>query len=185
MAEPPRVHVIRVAIGARAIVPMTYLQRRLGMAVAGVASSLASIVLRCVESERLGYVPALEYFSGRAGMDADLFNLAVRAADVACEYVARETQDRLWPLFSNLHIENMHAHAFTLPRINLHQPDRLRDLVRHYAPTDVRLELVTASIERGPQSTGFERFASQKVVRSLRDCFDDITIANAILIEEK
>jgi hypothetical protein len=118
-------------------------------------------------------------------MDADIFSLAVRAADVACEYVARETQDRLWPLFSNLHIENMHAHAFTLPRVNLRHPDRLRDLARHYTPTDVRLELVTSNVERGPQPAGLERFAAQKVIRGLRECFDDITITNATLIEEK
>jgi hypothetical protein len=176
---------MRVAIAAHVVVPLAYLQRRLGMAVAGMASSLATKVLACVDAEHLGYVPALEYFANRDGMDADLFNLAVRAADVACEYVARETQDRLWPLFSNLHIENMHAHAFTLPRINLRQPDRQRDLARHYAPTDIRLELVTSNLERGPQAPGFERFASQKVVRGLRESFDEITISSATLIEDK
>jgi hypothetical protein len=172
-----------VALGARAMVPVTHLQRRLGMAVATAGNALADKVLACVHTEKLDYVPALEYFSGRPCMDVDVFKLVVRAADVACEYVAREAQDRLWPLFSNLHIENVHAHAFTMPRVNPKLPDAMAALIRHYSLNDVRLELVVSAFERNAVAEGYERFAAQKVIRGLRDSFDDITISSAKLMD--
>lgn len=183
MADVRGLHLTRVALGARAVVPVSYLQRRLGMAVASAGNALAGNVLACVQTEKLDYVPALEFFSGRSCMDVDIFKLAVRAADVACEYVAREAQDRLWPLFSNLHIENVHAHAFTLPRVNPRQPDAMASLSRHYALNEIRLELVVSAFERNAAAEGYERFAAQKVIRSLRDSFDDVTISSARLIE--
>lgn len=183
MADVRGLHLIRVALGARAVVSVSHLQRRLGMAVATAGSALAEQVLACVRAEGLAYVPALEFFSGRPCMDVNVFRLAVRAADVACEYVAREAQDRLWPLFSNLHIENVHAHAFTMPRVSPKQPDAMSSLARHYALNDVRLELVVSAFERNEAAAGYERFASQKVIRGLRDSFDDIAISSAKLMD--
>ena len=91
-----------------------------------VGEALTEQVMAYVQSQRLGYFPALAYFRALpAALEPELLDAAENIAWFTCNQARGEIQRKLRPVFSSLSVQSAQALAFTMPAVRPHQGDRI------------------------------------------------------------
>lgn len=176
MASPHTLGILPVRLTVEVVMASQRLEAMLSGPDRHIGAMLAERVDAIVRAEKLGYYPALDFFSARADIEADgLERLRHLAAEIR-KRVKRDVQTCLWPVFSSVQIERAQTLAFMLPRITLGQPDARDALARHYFPNRVRLELVLSTLDKQQRLEEVEKFTSQKAQRNLRDAFESVNV---------
>lgn len=178
------IEIIRVSFNLTVSVPMEQLQHEMGELVSNIGPSLAEQVQLYVDTEKLGYYPPLQYLQDQEALDPNLLSAAEHIATMVGELVRHHIRTQLREAFSNVEFEKIQCVAFSMPRVRPTDSDAFDALARHYSPNVVRLNLITASIERGGiNRQGYERLAAHKLKRWLDEEFETVEIGDARVID--
>jgi hypothetical protein len=101
--------------------------------------SLAEQVMRAVEEERLGYIPALDYFAHSSALERQLYDSARHIYSMVTYVVTRTVRADLREILGAIEIESAHPVAETLPRVRPGDAAAWQQLARHYSPQTIRL----------------------------------------------
>lgn len=184
MTDSRGIRIVKAALSVRVRVAMALLESRVGELAVGAGANLATRIDELVRREKLGYYPALEYFTQRDGIDRQLLAAFEQIALFVRDYAANETRTRLWPVFSQVRVVNTQSLCFTLPAVRITQSDALAALVRHYTPNLVKIDLLVSSLQQGGSIEGAERAAAQKADWWLRDSFESVELSDARIVAE-
>jgi hypothetical protein len=183
MSEGRPLLMTRIALTLRVRVAKSVLVEHLGKLGEQLGDRLAEQVERYVQSERPGYFPALNFFDDRSDVDPALLEAARRMAEVVGAYVARNIQDRLFPVFSSVSILQVKPLAYTMPHVAVSDPEAHKLLARHYHPNLFRVELQVSLLERNTPRRNRVQVAEQRVGWWLRDAFSGVDIVDARAVE--
>ena len=171
--------VVAMSASLRLVVAQSVLKQHFGGIALTLGHDLALAMQHAVREARLGYFPALDYFTDHPGLDRNLLSTAIDLAEVVQGYAQKEVRKNLIPIFSSVTVKRASSPAFTLPRVSCTQPDVLDALARHYYPGAVRLDLVVSSVERGPDMTLMDKITRRKLLWNLRDYFEQVEVVDA------
>jgi hypothetical protein len=144
-----------------------------------VGEELARQVAAYVQHERLGYYPALDYFRTIEEVDTDLLEAAESISWLVCGLVRDELRNRLRSVFSNVKFESVQTVAYTMPTARPGNSNALHDLVLHFTPDQVRVNLVASSIRRQDNNPEIAlKLAKHQICRWLKDRFSSLEITS-------
>jgi len=173
-----RISIVKVSMNVMVTVPSTVLEEGVGCLPQELGVQLAQQVYDYSEREGLGYFPPLVYCSEHKVVDPELLSLHQRVAGYACQFAAREVRIKVTPVFSNLRIEQVQSTAYAMPHMRVGHGDAKELLARHFAPDQVKMELVVSSLQRA-EFDGIEQLSAKKVRRWLERAFDAVDVAGA------
>ncbi len=179
MDNPRTLGVVQVALTVQVVIAVTRIEALLSGSDRQIGRTLAAHIDAIVRAERLGYYPALDYFSGHAGIPPTLLETHKDQAAQLRKRIKRDVQTRLWPVFSSVQIERAITLAFNLARVTPAQPDATEQLALHLFPNAVRLELCLGTLDKQHRLEEAEKFTTQKVVRNLRDDFESVNVTTS------
>lgn len=183
MNDERSIRVVKAWVSIRARVPSNLIGNRLGELALHAGPSVAQQIHAIAITERLGYYPPLPYFEDHPAFPPGLIAAIEETGRFVCDYVTREVRNRLWTVFSHIEVQRVHLTALTLSSIRPTQPDALRALTRHCTPCEVSLNLILASLQRGPATDGQARLVVQKVGWWLRDAFETVDVKCSRLVD--
>lgn len=157
----------------------------ISMTARDVGERLAEAVDARARSDRLGYYPALEYFENTGKLDDELIETA-RNMSWNNSKLARETiEKRLKPIFSSVKFQSIQTVAFNMPTIRPNNRDAFVNLVRHYTPDVIRVDLLVSMIRRenDRRRDGAEGYARKMMFRWLSESFENIEITSSKQVE--
>lgn len=174
------IEIMRVSLTLTLHIDMEQLKQEMGELVAAIGPNLARQVQAYVKSEQLGYYPALDFFSGRTGIDPNLLSASEHVASLVCDYARYQIKLQLREPFSNIQFEKIESLAFSMPRVLPSDTEALQKLSLHYSPNVIRAAISTSSVEKSDSNKeGYERRATHKARHWLEDKFESVEINNA------
>lgn len=179
----PKIHITRVTVTALLKIPESVLEAHLVASPTVVGEELARQVLDYAQRAKLGYFPALEYFENvDDAIEADLLDTVRGISWFVGNLVRRELQQRLRAAFSNVHVQDVHLVAFTMPGVRPSDPNALHHLTLHFTPDRVKVVMELSSVEKRPHMEGVEKLAVHKVHRWLDEHFEEVEITSATAV---
>ena len=174
-------HITTVAVALRARVPRAALMEHLPASPYTLGTDIAQQAHDYVMQVQLGYYPPLDFLKTQNVIAGYLFDAAQHIATVSGEYAQQRIMEKLIPVFSSVHFQALHIHAFSLPSIRPSQPHALDHLARHYTPDVVKCDLLLSMIQKQKLEQGLQHFASTTVERWLGEEFEDFEITSTRL----
>jgi len=151
-----------------------------------IGNELARQVHDYVSKNKMGYYPALDYFSneltGQDGLDPDLIDATESMSWLVCRLVRNEFQSKLRQVFSSVKFQAVQTIAYTMPAVRFGSANALHDLSSHYTPLSVKLELVLSRVSKGQGDEGAEEFIRNAIQRWLKDSFESIEVSSVVAI---
>lgn len=170
---------VTVRVGDDVVEPNT------GFSAQAVGHSAAAQVDEHVRNSGLGYYPAIDFYRDEpTAVDPALLDLLDELAGYCAAYARSELRRRLRRVFSVVEIGHMAAIAYTMPRVRRSQPDRLERLAAHYAPHELRCELLVTVIEKQLYA-GLEQAAGQRLLQWAGPAFEQVTVVECRLLPER
>jgi len=170
----------RVALSVRVEVYPADLDQHASASARAVGEALAAQVDAHVQTKRLGYYPALDYFSGQSAVvDPELLQSAEGLVWLASRLVRDEVRQRLRPVFASLRFDAMQGIAFTMPTARPGQAGAYEALVAHYTPNVVRMDLTASVMLRDDTHPDITGYAAQLVHRWLGESFGGIMVSSS------
>ena len=168
----------RISLVLRLTVPEEMLQRHLHASPVIVGEGLARVIDKYCREHRLGYYPAIEFFRQVPEINQGLIENAEQIAWVVSKVAREEVQSRLRPIFSSVKFQSVQTEAFTLPPVRPNNPSALEQLVSHYTPDTVRLELLVSMLRKNNDQRGdaAETYARKMIYRWLRGIFENVDV---------
>ena len=144
-----------------------------------VGSELALQISEYARNSKLGYYPALDFFTDQPGIiDRDLLDAADNLSWLATRLVREEVRRRLRPLFASMRFDAMQNLAFTMPTVRPGQPNAITRLTEHYTPNVVKLDLTASIMTRHDTGQDMKGHSSHQVYRWLKDHFQDVEVTS-------
>lgn len=137
--------------------------------------SLAEQVLRAVEEQKLGYVPALDFFADGTALERQLYDSARHLYRMVATVVTQTVRADLREILGAVEIDSAQPVAETLPRVRPGEPGARQQLARHYSPQTVRLGL-TGRPRAAACAGGDESGAREAVDARLRRHFATVEV---------
>ncbi len=178
-----RISIVKVSMNVTVTVTSTVLKEGVGCLPQELGAQLAQQVYDYSEREGLGYFPPLVYCNEHKVVDSELLALHQRVAGYACQFAVTEVRMKVTPVFSNLRIEQVQSTAYAMPHVRVGHGDVKELLARHFAPDQVKMELVASSLQR-TSFEGIEQLSAQKVRRWLDEVFDVVDVTGAHICGE-
>ena len=174
------IHVTKVSMTLDLKVPANDIEKHLPASPYVVGEQIAEQVLDYVNRSKLGYFPALDYFRDREDdLDKDLINAADNITWLVSNMVREEITRRLRGIFSNVKIESIHAHAFTMPSIRKNVNNLDHKLAIHYTPDHFKVALTLSSIRNHNDSETADVLAKKMVHKWLKDEFTSFNVTSS------
>jgi hypothetical protein len=151
-----------------------------------VGSELAGFVDRYCREHQLGYYPAIEYFRQVTEADQKLLDDAEQLAWDVSKKVREQLQSRLGPVFSTVKFRTVQTEAFALPPVRPGRSSAFEQLVSHYTPNRVRVELRVSLLRKDSDQRidAMEGYARKMVFRWLGDIFDDVEVTVSARLDQ-
>jgi len=177
----------QISLILRLTVPEELLQGQLDPSPARAGQELASVIDKYSREHKLGYYPAIEFFRQVPEIDQGLIEKAEKIAWTVSKVAREEVQSRLRPVFSSVKFQSVQTEAFALPPVRPNHPSSLEQLVNHYTPDTVRLELLVSMLRKDNDQRGdaAETYARKMIYRWLRGIFENVDVtASASVVEQ-
>lgn len=172
------IQILRTNLTLTVTLPLELLRREMGEPVLAIGPSLAGEIDHYVREHKLGYYPALDYFTRNEALDPDLMAAVEHVAVMVAEMAKRKVQVRLREPFSNVQFSNIQSVAMTLPRVRPNDANALPALTEHYSPNRIRMTVVTSSIEKaGINVQDYEKLAAHKLRNWLEPEFETVELS--------
>jgi len=154
------------------------LQQYLPCSASVIGKALAKASVEYVQQHKTGYFPAIDFFKTVDSVDPDLINSAEQVAWLVSK-LARETiQSRLRPIFSSVQFQSIQTLAFAMPKVRPNQKQALEQLVQHYTPDTVKIELLLTMMRRDSEADDdrAEPYARKMMYRWLESEFESVEV---------
>lgn len=177
-----QIHLNKIHISLRLRVPHEVLEKHLASSAEVVGHNLTEQVVDYVNRKKLGYFPALDFFQTEAVLDADLLDAAETIGWFACKYAREEILRKMRPFFSSISFQSVQAVAFTMPSVRPSQLNAWHDLLGHYTPDVVKLDLIASILKKNDRQDGLSNWSRQLFRRNLEDSFQDLEVLQTVAI---
>lgn len=153
-----------------------------------VGNELTEQIHEYVKDHQMGYYPALDFFAmltseGQGGLDLDLIKTAESLSWLLCRLVRNEFQTRLRQVFSSVKFQSVQTIAYTMPPVRYGANNALHDLLLHYTPLSVKLNIELSMISKQQSGEGVEMFVAKRLHGLLNDSFELIEVSNVVKID--
>jgi len=177
----------QISLILRLTVPEEILQRHLNSSPAKAGEELARVIDQYSREHRLGYYPAIEFFRQVPEIDQGLIENAEQIAWTVSKAAREEVQSRLRPIFSSVKFQSVQTEAFALPPVRPNHPSAQEQLVNHYTPDTVRLELLVSMLRKDNDQGGdaAETYARKMIYRWLRGIFENVDVTASASVAEQ
>jgi hypothetical protein len=168
----------QISLILRLTVPEEILQGHLESSPTKVGEELARIIDQYCREHKLGYYPAIEFFRQVPEIDKGLIENAEQIAWIVSKVAREEVQSRLRPIFSSVKFQSVQTEAFAMPPVRPNHPSAHEQLVNHYTPDTVRLELLVSMLRKDNDQRGdaAETYARKMIYRWLKGIFENIEV---------
>lgn len=175
-----------VSLILRLTVAETVLQRQLSASALKLGEQLAHVIDKYSREHKLGYYPAIEYFRHIAEVDQGLLDSAEKMAWFVSKLAREEVQSRLRPIFSSVKFQSVQTEAFTLPSVRPNQPSAFDQLVKHYTPDTIKMELLVSLLRKDDDLRGeaVEGYARKMIYRWLNGAFENVELTASMSLDE-
>lgn len=156
--------------------PPELLERHLPSSAEVVGEALTEQVVAAVKKHKLSYFPALDYLEQQGDLDEDLLDAVETIAWFACKLVREEVNKKLRGFFSNLSFQSVKCTSFAMPSVRANQLNAWHELVEHYTPNTVKLDLIASVLKKEERPKGLENWSKQLFRRNLENSFDKFAV---------
>lgn len=179
-------HITKVSMTLDLKVPANDIEKHLPASPYVVGEQIAEQVMDYVNKNKIGYFPALDYFRERDEvLDKDLINAADNITWLVSNMVREEITRKLRGVFSNVKIESIHAHAFTMPSIRRNSNNIEHKLASHYTPDHFKVALTLSSIRNHDDSETADLTAKKMVHKWLKDEFTSFNVTSTNIVNQE
>jgi len=148
-----------------------------------VGRQLAEQIDAHVQSESLGYYPALDYFQNENMLDQESLEVLDQLAWLATGLVQDEVRLRLRPIFASVQVQSMQAAVYTMPPVRPSQPGALERLAEHLTPNRAKFDLMLTLFRKVSGAEYLDSYIKRVVYRHLSDVFETVEIGNIKILE--
>ena len=131
-----------------------------------------------VRENKLGYYPALSYFSDTDAVEPFLLNAIDQVAEVVQRVSHLQLMEVLEPIFSSVSMKDIQNQVYSLPKIRLKDPLVIEKLNQHYCADTISFELQVSLIQRDSNTEFLEAKVKKMLMRWLTDVFNDVNITS-------
>jgi len=177
-----QLHFPKVSLTINATLPHSVIQNHVPGSVVDLGKIIAKNIDAYVGENKLGYYPALSYFTDTDAVEAFLLDAIDQVADVVQRLSEQGVLDTLTPIFSTVHIDSLRNRVYTLPTMRLKDRHVIEKLNQHYCADSVSFELQVTLIQRDENTDSLEGKVKKMVMRWLTDVFEEVDITSVRLV---
>ncbi len=169
-------HISKIHITLQITVPPKLLERHLPSSAEVVGEALTEQVVAAVKKHQLSYFPALDFLEQQGDIDEDLLDATETIAWFACKLVREEVNRKLRGFFSTLSFQSVKCTSFAMPGVRANQLNAWHQLVEHYTPNTVKLDVIASVLKKEEHPKGLENWSKQLFRRNLENSFDEFEV---------
>lgn len=162
--------------------PHGVLEKHLASSAEVVGHNLTEQVVDYVNANKSGYFPALDFFQSEPGIDPDLMDAAETIGWFASKYAREEIQRKMRPFFSTISFQSVQIVAFTMPSVRPSQLNAWHDLLDHYTPDVIKLDLIASVLKKNDRQDGLSNWSRQLFRRNLEGSFQELEVLQTVAI---
>lgn len=175
-------HISKIHITLQVTVPADLLERHLPSSAEVVGEALTEQVVAAVNKNKLSYFPALDFLQKQGDIDEDLIDATDTIAWFACKLVREEVNKKLRAFFSSLSFQSVKCTSFAMPGVRVNEINAWHQLVEHYTPNTVKVDLIASVLKKEEHPRGLENWSKQLFRRNLEDSFEKFEVINTSVI---
>lgn len=178
----PSLHISKIHITLKVKLPPELLERHLPSSAEVVGEALTEQVLAAVKKHQLSYFPPLDYLEKAGDIDADLLDATETIAWFACKLVREEVNKKLRGFFSTLSFQSVKCTSYAMPGVRANQLNAWHQLVEHYTPNTVKLDMIASVLKKEETPRGLENWSKQLFRRNLEGVFEDFEVTQTAVL---
>lgn len=143
-----------------------------------IGRALAEIAIQYETENKTAYYPAIEFFKTHNNSDPQLIESAEQVSWLVAKLVRETIQKKLQPIFSSVQFLSIQTLAFNMPKVRPNQADASEELISHYTPDTLKVELALTMMRHDSDhgDDWAEPYARKMIFRWLKAEFESITI---------
>lgn len=162
--------------------PHELLERNLASSAEVVGEALTEQVVAGVKKHNLSYFPALDFLEKQGDIEDDLLDVTETIAWFACKLVREEVNRKLRGFFSTLSFQSVKCTSYAMPGVRANQLNAWHELVEHYTPNTVKLDIIASVLKKEEHPKGLENWSKQLFRRNLENSFDHFEVIQTVVI---
>ena len=152
-----------------------------------IGAALAEQIHAYVKQKQMGYYPALAFFEmlieqGQGGIEHDLMDAAESMSWLLCRLVQNEIKTQLRHAFSSVKFLSLQTMAYNMPPVRYGSNNALHNLVLHYTPLSVKLDLELSMVSKQDSADGIDELIANILQRLLKDSFETIEVSSVVKV---
>jgi len=173
-------HISKLHITLQVKVPHTLLERHLPSSAEVVGEALTEQVIAAIKKHRLSYFPALDFLEKQGDIEQDLLDAAETISWFSCKLVREEVNKKLRAYFSELSFQSVKCISYAMPSVRVNQLNAWQELVEHYTPNKVKLDIIASVLKKEAQPEGLENWSKQLFRRNLEASFEQFEVIQSV-----
>jgi len=175
-------HVSKLHITLQVKVPHELLERHLPSSAEVVGEALTEQVVAAVKKHKLSYFPALEFLEKQGDIEQDLLDVTEAISWFSCKLVREEVNKKLRAYFSELSFQSVKCISYAMPGVRVNQLNAWQELVEHYTPNKVKLDIIASVLKKEAQPKGLENWSKQLFRRNLEASFEQFEVVQTVVL---
>jgi len=177
-----QLHFPKLSLTINATLPHSIIQQHVPGSVVDLGKIIAKNIDAYVGKNKLGYYPALSYFSDTDAVEDFLLDAIDQVAEVVQRLSEQGILDTLTPIFSTVHVDSLRNRVYTLPSIRLKDRNVIQKLNQHYCADSISFELQVSLIQRDGNTDSLDGKIKKMVMRWLTDVFEQVEITSVHML---
>jgi hypothetical protein len=175
-------YITKIHITLEVKVSHELLERHLPSSAEVVGEALTEQVINAVKKHGLSYFPALDFLEKQGDIEEDLLDATQTISWFACKFVREEVNKKLRAFFSELSFQSVKCTSYSMPGVRANQLNAWSELVEHYTPNKVKLDVVASVLKKQAQPKGMENWSKQLFRRNLEKSFDEFEVIQTVVL---
>ncbi|VAW69534.1 hypothetical protein MNBD_GAMMA09-2503 [hydrothermal vent metagenome] len=175
-------YISKIHITLQVKVPYELLERYLPSSAEVVGEALTEQVVAAVKKHNLSYFPALDFLQQQGDIEEELLDATETIAWFACKLVREEVNKKLRAFFSELSFQSVKCSSYAMPGVRAGQINAWHELVEHYTPDTVKLDVVASILKNEEHPKGLENWSRQLFRRNLEESFENFQVIQTIVL---
>jgi len=175
-------YITKIHITLQVKAPHELLERHLPSSAEVVGEALTEQVIAAVKKHKLSYFPALEFLDKQGDIETDLLDATETISWFACKLVREEVNKKLRDFFSELSFQSVKCTSYAMPGVRANQLNAWQELVEHYTPNTVKLDIVASLLKKEQYPKGLENWSKQLFRRNLEGSFETFEVIQSVVL---
>lgn len=175
-------HISKIHITLQVKISHDVLERYLPSSAEVVGEALTEQVVAAVKKHKLSYFPPLDFLQQQGDLEEDLLDATETIAWFACKLVREEVNKKLRAFFSTLSFQSVKCTSYAMPSIRANQINAWSELVEHYTPNTVKLDVIASILKKEQHPKGLENWSKQLFRRNLEESFESFEVIQTAVL---